>query len=76
MDAQWALVIANLQVLVKNGYTYEEACEFTIRTALEWCESERRANPPEWRHYSVDGYEFDLRPDGHGGLQIGREPQL
>ena len=75
MDAQWAMIIANLQVLVKHGgYTYEEACEFTIRTALEWCESELRANPPGWKDFDVDGYQFSIKPDGNGGLSIGREP--
>ena len=27
---------------------------------------------PEWRHFDVDGYSFDIKPDGKGGLSIGR----
>ena len=73
MDAQWALVISNLQTLVKHfGYTSDQACEYMVNLALEWCESERRANPPGWKDFDVDGHKFSLRPDGNGGLEVGR----
>ena len=29
-----------------------------------------------WKHYDVDGYQFSIKADGHGGLLIEREPQL
>ena len=73
MDAQWALVIANLQTLVSHfGYTPDQACEYMVNLALEWCESERQANPPGWKDFAVDGYQFSLRPDGNGGLTVSR----
>ena len=28
--------------------------------------------PPSWKDYKVDGYSFSLKPDGNGGLQVGR----
>ena len=30
------------------------------------------APPPGWKDFAVDGYQFSLRPDGNGGLQVGR----
>ena len=35
---------------------------------------EQPPNPPAWKDYTVDGYRFSLKPDGNGGLSIGREP--
>ena len=43
-----------------------------VTLALEGCESERRANPPGWKDFDVDGHKFSLRPDGNGGLEVGR----
>ena len=33
---------------------------------------ELEADPPGWKDYTVDGYQFSLRPDGNCGLQVGR----
>ena len=29
-------------------------------------------NPPGWKDFAVDGYQFSLRPDGNGGLTVTR----
>ena len=33
---------------------------------------ERPPDPPGWKDFVVDGYRFSLKPDGNGGLQVGR----
>ena len=33
---------------------------------------ELEANRPGWRDFDVDGHKFSLRPDGNGGLEVGR----
>ena len=44
-----------------------------IEPMLKWIIFTREGPILEWRHYETDGYTFDLKPDGEGGLSIGRD---
>ena len=70
-----SVIVAVLQVLA-TGYDLspDDVKDHVVKIAESWAKSENRARPTEWRHYETDGYTFDLRQDGNGGLQIGREP--
>ena len=78
------LIVAAMQTLVReHGATAIEANNFVIMTATEWFGVEwtreqqaERIDRTKWRHFNVDGYEFEIKMNPDGTLSIMREPLL
>ena len=71
LDPMKVIVRALLDVLnLKTGPSPGEAGNFLVDQTDEWLATD----PTAWKDFEVEGYQFSIRFDDTGGLEIAREP--